>query len=248
MKDKLKIIIIIILFPMLIISGLKIKEYSKFKYYESTYTLNNTGNTYEEQLRNIHDTYPPEFYEYINETNIFEQKFIGFEKQPENLPWKFSLTCKDKEDEENLLCYSAIGFKEKGLWFNISHFPPKDDEIYYDIKFEFLEGEFTNYKVQSSNRLGAYAICTFKDAELTEPVNKIEKYDEPNYDEYPMSPYGEVNCYEEGKLYQDIVPLLEELEEKTVEKMKQLIGLSEKYKNLSDKEVQKLRDDIRLEE
>lgn len=101
----------------------------------------------------------------------------------------------------------------------MAYYPVHENED-YSIDFKLSGNELTSFEVQSSDRMGEYAICTFKDTELTEPVNKIEKYDEPNYDEYPMSPYGEVNCYEEGKLYQDIVPLLEELEEKTMEKMK----------------------------
>lgn len=251
MKGKNKIVcgilLIVCIILVCVISGLKIKKYHEIKFYEKTYVLNNTGNNYEEQLRNIHDTYPPEFYEYVNESDVFQQEFVYYEDEPENKSWTPSLLpCKGNNSKSNILCYSHIAFGE-AINFNMAYYPARGNED-YSINFKLIGNEFTSFEVQSSDRMGAYAICTFNDAELTEPVNKIEKYDEPDYDEYPMSPYGEVNCYEEGKLYQDIVPLLEELEKKTMEKMKKLIELSEKYKNLSDEEVQELRDNIRLVE
>ncbi len=198
--------------------------------------LINSGNTYEEKLRNIHNTYSTEFYKYINDKNIFEQKFIGYDKSPSNQPWKFSLTCKEKKKDENLMCYSSIIFKENTIKFNMSHFPKEgtSSSETYNVSFELYENEFTNFEVESNDRWGEYALCTFKDIKLEKPIKEEEYKTDPNFGD-PFE-YGRVNCYEEGKRYQKIVPELKSIVEKTEENIKELIKLSEEFK-LEYKEI-----------
>lgn len=239
-KVKICVSVILLLIVLLImyVLAMKVKEYKDIKYYEDTYTLDNSGDSYEQKLRNIHDTYPPEFYEYVNKTNTFSNYFYSYEQKPNQISWNVAAeTCKEKMDSKNLICIYSIGFGGNNLYFDLGHYPSKGSER-YQIYTEFSDNNFINFNIQRNDRMGAYAICTFKDASLTEPVNKIEKFEKPDYMEYPENPYGEVNCYDEGKLYQDIVPLLEKFEKDTIDNIDKLIKLSEDYKNLSKEEVQ----------
>lgn len=224
-KRKKLIYLLIILIFIIFILSMKILS-------EKNFQLNNTGNTYEEQLDNINKTYPPKFYEYVNNKNIFKQEIYNYGEIPNGKKnyYQFDLEiCKTKNFNDNLICYRDIIFKDNSIGFGMSHYPEKDalQEESYSIEFELNGNEFTNFEVYSEDRSDR-GICTFKDVTLQKPINEEEYKVDPNFGD-PFE-YGRVNCYDEGKRYQKIVPELEKLVDKTEENTKEFIKLSNEFK------------------